>query len=181
MGGAGEGRCALCARVTPGLEPYAGVDLCQSCLSTEPTEGLAAAGIPSEWVVRFHRFAAGLGLPNPPGLTLRCQPYLWYHRLLALFVGRFTVGDPTFDDRVFVKTSGPEEARAVLTEGVQTALLALLGSVKVNDIGGNHVTLNGPTLTVAVRPLGGTSPERVLELKLATASLALQLGRRHEA
>ncbi|MBW2258327.1 MAG: hypothetical protein JRI25_27530 [Deltaproteobacteria bacterium] len=86
------------------------------------------------------------------------------------------VGEPVFDRKVYVRTSDPARASEVLAnDGVQSALLALLTGVRVNEVVGNHVTLKGPTLTISMKPLGGITPERIQELKTETVALALHL------
>jgi len=123
------------------------------------------------------RFCAGLGIPEQdPDFYLKCVPELWYHKLIRLVSNEVEVGEPVFDRKVYVRTSDPARASEVLAnDGVQSALLALLTGVRVNEVVGNHVTLKGPTLTISMKPLGGITPERIQELKTETVALALHL------
>ena len=171
-------KCALCQLPDRGgLLRRSGLDLCTACLSRDPTKALAARGIPAEWDTALLRFSAGLGIPGlDPTFTLSCTPEHLGHKVVKLLSHEVQVGDPVFDDRIYVRTSDPVRAEAFLSrEGVQSALLALLGDVRANDLGGNTVSLEGPTLTVGVRPNGGLPPVRVTDLQIETAALALHL------
>jgi len=174
--------CALCGAESAqdDLARVSGFDFCATCRSTDPTEALAALGIPVEWDTQMMRFCAGLGIPGQaPGFRLRCVPELATHKVWKLVSHEVEVGDPTFDARIYVRTSHPDAAAELLSiEGVQSALLSLLTDVRVNELVGNHVTLEGPTLTISMRPIGGAPPERIQELKLETAALALHLRAR---
>jgi len=134
-------------------------------------------GIEAEWDTRLGWFSAGLGIPGQdPEFHLKCVPETWKYKLLKVLTHEVEVGDPVFDSRIYVRTSDDAAARELLAdEGVQSALLALLTDVRVNELASNHVTLDGPTLTVSSRPLGGLSPERIQELKLEVTALALHL------
>jgi hypothetical protein len=154
-----------------------GVDLCSLCRKADPTESLAALGIPVEWDTRLMRFSAGLGIPGlDADFRFKCVPELWYHKLIKMVTGDIDIGEPAFDNQIYVRSSDAEAARTLLkNEGVQAALLAMLTGVRVNELAGNHVTLAGPTLTISTRPLGGLPPERITELKVETAVLAIHL------
>jgi len=125
------------------------------------------------------RFSAGAGIGAYEGADfhLRCVQESGSHTILKWFVHEVQVGDPIFDDRIFVRTSDPARAADVLAHpGIQSALLGLLShKVHKNEIGGHHVTVKGPTLTVSIRPVPKRTPEQLLELKLETAALALHL------
>jgi hypothetical protein len=174
--------CALCGAPTSsaGLGRVSGLDFCEVCRTCDPTAGLVALGVAVEWNTQLMRFSAGLGVPyQDPGFALKCVPELWAHKVAKLGLQEVEVGDPAFDSRIFVRTNDPEQARAVLaSEGVQSALLALLTGVRTNELVGNHVTLEGPTLLVSTRPLGGLSDDEIQELRLETTALALHLRSR---
>jgi hypothetical protein len=171
--------CRLCTQTlrAEALNRVSGIDICEACQLGDPTEGLQSQGIAVEWNIRLGWFSAGLGLAGmPEDFYLSCVPEILHHKALKWVVHEVEVGDPVFDSRVFVRTSDPEMARALLAlEGVQSALLGLLSGVKVNEIVSNHVTLKGPTLTVRVRPMPLISADQVQALKIETSALALLL------
>ncbi len=175
--------CTLCRTQTAHdkLDRISGIDVCSNCRNTDPAESLAALGIPVEWDTQLMRFCAGLGLPGQdPNFYLKCVPELSFHKLVKVVSSEVEVGEPAFDRQIYVRTSDPVRAEQVLAnEGVQSALLALLTGVRVNELVGNHVTLMGPTLTVSTRPLETMTPERIEDLKLETAALALCLCTRN--
>ena len=77
---------------------------------------------------------------------------------------------------MFVRTSDADEAaRLLANEGVQSALLLLLSGLRAGELAGNEVRLDGPTLTVGIRPLDGLSEATVCSLQVATAVLALHV------
>jgi len=160
-----------------------GLDFCPSCRQSDPADKLAALDIAVEWDTRLMRFSAGLGIAGQdPDLYLKCAPELWYHKLLKPVVKDFEVGDAHFDDQIRIRTSNPDLAGPLLaSDGVRAALLALLGDVRVNELVGSHVTLEGPTLLISTRPLGGLPPEKIQQLKLAAVALALHLRFRDTA
>ncbi len=174
-------RCELCSSpaLPGGLAPVAGLVICERCRAVDPAPSLAEHGVAVEWDARLGRFSAGLGIPDQdPKFTVKCVPELWAHKLAKIGIDEVEVGDPSFDGRVFVRTNSPEAAKSIMAgEGVREALLALLGNVRVNELLGNHVTLEGPTLTVSTSPRGGLEEARVQELKLAVAALSLHLLR----
>ena len=81
------------------------------------------------------------GAPMPR----RCTRQRMRHRVLKLFVHELEVGDPLFDDRVFISTETPEETQRVMDEeGVQSAILALVAGM---EDASDHLTLAGGELT----------------------------------
>jgi len=172
--------CALCRKPWPAdaLDRISGLDLCGNCRLDEPTRALGSHGIIVEWDVRLGWFNAGLGLPNADAdFHLSCVPEMITHKILKWVVHEVEVGDPAFDKAVYVRTSDRERAAKLLAnEGLQSCMLTFLTAVRVNELASNHVTLKGPTLTLASRPLGSLPPERVQALKVETAVLALHLA-----
>ena len=172
--------CILCREehAVRQLDRVSGLDLCAPCRIADPAEALQARGIPVEWSARLGWFHAGLGLPGAdPDFRLVCVPEQLHHKVLKWVVQEVEVGDPVFDRRVYVRTSDPTRARQLLgTEGLQSALLAFLTDVKVNELMANHVTLDGPTLKLGSRPLESLTLDRIQELKIETAALAIHLS-----
>ncbi len=159
------------------MERVSSLDFCSGCRTTDPADRLAPLDIAAEWDTRLKRFSAGLGVAGQQrDFYLKCTPSLWYHKVLKVAFRRFEVGDPSFDDHISTRTSKPEVAEGLLAnEGVRSALLALLRDVRVNELAGNHVTLNGPSLLISTRPLGGLSVEKIQRLKIQATALALHL------
>ena len=168
--------CDLCSTASDSLLRAVGLQLCERCHLADPTEALANHHIPAEWDTRLLRFSAGLGLPRQdPNFKIRFAPEAWHHTVSKLFVDEVQVGDPLFDDAVFVRTSNESLAREMLaSEGVQSALLMLLSDTRPNELLASHVTLEGPTLTVSLRTNASLTAQRIQELQLATAALAIQ-------
>ncbi len=171
--------CALCRIETApdALDRISGIQVCSVCRSIDPTNALKEQGISAEWDTRLQRFSAGLSIPGLPGdFFLRCAPELWHHQVVKMVVHEVQVGDPLFDRRVYIRTSDPDLAADMLSnEGVQSALLALLSGLRTNELLANQVAIHGNTVTISVKPEAGLSEERVLDLKLETAALAIQL------
>ncbi|RLB52518.1 MAG: hypothetical protein DRJ42_14650 [Deltaproteobacteria bacterium] len=171
--------CALCRIETADDDLFAvsGLDFCSKCRNSDPTDELAARDIACEWDTRMARFSAGLGIADQdPDFYLKCTPELWFHKVRKVVSEDFEVGDASFDDQIWVQTSKPAVAGEVLAnEGVRRALLTLLTHVRVNELVGNHVTLKGPTLLISMRPLGGLSEDKILQLKMQATALALHL------
>lgn len=169
--------CALCRQRPADLVRVAGVDLCPSCQAHDPTAALQAQGFAAEWNTSLQRFSAGIGIPGrADGFVLQCVPQRWHHTLAKWVSQEVEVGESTFDDAVFVRTSDADEAaRLLASEGVQSALLLLLSGLRAGELAGNEVRLDGPTLTVGIRPLDGLSEATLSSLQVATAVLALHL------
>lgn len=173
--------CSLCRASTPSsaLSRVSGIAVCDPCALRDPADALRAQDIAVQWDVSpmLRRFQAGLGIPGQaPDFTLRCTPEMWARKIQKLVSRDFEVGDPLFDDAVWVQTNDVAHADRVLgQEGVQSAVLAFLAQVKTDDMARNEVQLQGATLTIATRPLGPFDDERVGNLKLETAALALHL------
>jgi len=173
-------RCSLCdvEHAADQLDRVSGLDLCTACRITDPTEALRARGIAVEWSARLGWFHAGLGLPHADAdFRLVCVPEQLHHKVLKWVVHEVEVGDPLFDRRVYIRTSDPTRAKQLLeAEGLQSALIVFLTDVKVNELLNNHVTLDGPTLTIATRPMESLTPARIQALKIEAAALALPLS-----
>ena len=171
--------CALCRNETANsdLARVSGHDFCANCRGQDPAEALKAHDIEVEWNTQLMRFSAGMGIADQdPNFQLSCKPELWYHKLLGMVAGDHRIGDPGFDPKIWVKTSDPEKATTLLKQdAIQSPILAMLSGVRVNELVGNHVTLKGPTLLISTRPLGGLPDEKIQELKLEAAALALHL------
>jgi hypothetical protein len=167
--------CVLCEGAASRRE--FGFDWCDACARQDPFPALVAKGHAVEWKTALGRFEAGLGVAGAPeAFELVCTPERLLHAAVKWVVREVEVGDPLFDDAVFVRTSDAERARAVLTEGMQSALLALLGATRPNEIAGNSVRISGPTVIVSVRPLSGLDDDALLTHQRATAALALHLA-----
>lgn len=171
--------CALCQNQTPAgqLDRFSGVDLCDYCRVTDPSESLARLGFTTEWHVGFMRFVASVHLPDQDAeFYLRCAPELLHHKVVKWVVHEVEVGDPIFDKRVFIRTSDPERASLFLAnDGTQSTLLSLLTGLRTNDMIASHVTVERGVLKVNIRPLASRTPEQTQELQLETAVLALHL------
>lgn len=172
--------CSICRQQTPteALDRLSGLDVCGRCRRRDPAACLREQGLPIEWRLLMGRFCvgAGIGPVEAPEFTLRFTPQLARHAVVKLVVREVEVGDPIFDDRIYVRTSDPERAAALLAdEGLQSAVLALLSDVKLNELKCNYIALEGPRLEVVVRPLAALDPDHVARLQLEAAALALQL------
>ncbi|NCG19360.1 MAG: hypothetical protein GWP91_10165 [Rhodobacterales bacterium] len=171
--------CALCQNNTPAgqLDRFSGVDLCDYCRVTDPSESLTALGFAVAWDVKFMRFVASVHLPDQRAdFYLRCTPELWHHKVAKWVIHEVQVGDPAFDKRVFIRTSDPDRASEILAnDGMQSALLSLLTGLRTNELIASHVTVERGVLQVNIRPTDSLSPERTQELQLETAVLALHL------
>jgi len=151
-----------------------GLGLCDVCAHTDPSEKLAARGQPAEFAKVLMRFTAGIHVPGlPEGFTLRIAPERLAHSLVKMVMTEVEVGDPLFDDAIFIRTSDPDAARRYLApEGVQSALLALLSGVRP-EVTPNLVLLEGDAVTLSVRPLEDLDEERWLAYQLEAAALAV--------
>lgn len=170
--------CALCKSTTTDTRRISGWDFCAVCITDDPREHLQTHhGIASEWDTRMGRFQAGLGVPGlSADFSMRLVPKRWPHLFTSYIWPDVDIGDADFDQRIYAQTSNEEELRSKLaSEGSRSALLSFLSSVRDNELMGNKVALNGPTLTIGVRPQGTFDDDRIQELKLEAAALALHL------
>jgi len=143
-------RCALCG--TPcspsGLNRVSALDVCDQCTLGDLSSRLLGRGWQSgsrEWVVENDNgatfyvevFVSISGAPPIQATFLRNNIL---RRGLALFGGGVSIGDPTFDDSIFVSSRTKAFAKAFLQlEGPQNAVMELVGE-------GGKVTLNGGQL-----------------------------------
>lgn len=172
--------CALCLRGTTDTVRTSGLEFCGSCRNVDPEDALAEHhGIVVAWDTRMLRFNASLAIPEQdPAFILKCVPRRWHHRFTRLVWPGIDVGDEEFDRRIHTWSSDPEKARALLRhEGPQSAILAFLSSVRDDELLGSQIALKGPTLTIGVRPEGTYDTDRIQELQLEAAALALHVGR----
>jgi len=172
--------CTLCTdELAPSeLYRFSGIDLCSHCRDLDPAANLSRQGSPVEWKLVLGRFCAGssLGTAANPDFRLKCVPQLLRHTIVKMVVPEVEVGDPVFDDRIYVRTSDPKQAVALLApEGVQSAILNLLSDVLHREIACNYISINGQSLSIVVRPLRDLDADLVQEFKLETAALTLQL------
>jgi hypothetical protein len=170
--------CALCQSSGP-TSRVSGLDLCDACTLQDPGEALLRLGIASSFKAWGMRISAELFVPGmPEGFKLSAGPERLHHALIKLFSTEVEVGDPIFDDRVFLRTNDPERASLILrNEGVQSAVLALLSDLRQDDMLFNHVTLEGTSLRVSVSPMRGLADDVLQSLTLEIAALAVHLLR----
>lgn len=177
--------CSLCARADVGLDRVSGIALCTPCMSVDPSDALAGLGATLSWRTRFlgvpvggtrMRFGAEVGLrPWSVPFALTAVPELITHKVSKLAIREIEVGDPVFDRAVYLRTSSPPDALRLLSEGVQSALLALLSGVRTNDLGMNLVKVEGSRLQVRVSKLDPLDEAAHQALKLETAALVLHV------
>lgn len=174
--------CDLCSfSETGGLEIVSGLRLCRECILEDPTRALAQRGIaPLEGTDPFRKplgraFHASLFLDaHDLGFSLQCLREGLHHKVIKLFSAEFQVGDPIFDDAIYLRTDDPGKAGALLAnQGVQSALLALLGRSPSNDDRANTVLLDRRRIEVRLErvTIHGAGDEQAL--KLETTALAL--------
>lgn len=170
--------CDLCKKPGTDIRRVSGLDVCQFLCVEDPKEALQEHhGIACEWDTRMLRFQAGMGIPDQaPDFSMRLVPKRWPHLFTSYIWPDVDIGDEEFDRRIYVQTSDPDHLKRKLSnEGARSAILAFLSSVRDNELMGNSVALVGPTLTIGVRAQGTYDEDRILELKLEAAALAVHL------
>ena len=172
-------QCAFCGEPSP-LGTYdrmAGLDVCSLCRKSGVLKHLLNQGY---LVLSRYRIIPGsrenggqncileidTALPVDPGLQLRCVKESWAHSIQKLFRNEIQVGEPIFDDHIYIsKGSGAAVADLLSHEGIQSAIL-LVG------INGTFV-LEGPRLTArcTYRIPPSTQERRDIELEVAAAAI----------
>ncbi|HCH65558.1 MAG TPA: hypothetical protein DFR83_22335, partial [Deltaproteobacteria bacterium] len=159
-------QCEFCGEpsLTGRYDRVAGLDVCATCRSTGVLKHLRARGYEAaarNWTTRdpetnnrtFH-VQTDITLPVDSGLTLRCVKERWYHHISRLFRSELEVGDPIFDDHIYVAEGTSAAVADLLShEGIQSAIL-LVGA------GGSFV-LEGPTLVAHSQSRVGLSAEEI--------------------
>lgn len=171
--------CAFCNRPHDQLDRFAGLDICSTCATSDPEPLMLEHGIYIDWNAQLQTFSTSASIQGVDHeLQLTCSPELLQHKLIKLFVHELEVGDPIFDDQIYLRTNTKARAADLLAnEGVQTALLALLSGVRPGQVFPNHVTLEQGQLTARSIPLEGIGEDKVFDLRKHFAALALHLQR----
>lgn len=87
---------------------------------------------------RTHRVT----LPGSTSMRARFVRQGWAELAKKLFVKEVEVGEPSFDDAVYVATDTPDAVRALLAHGrVREALVALVSKDCIVDVGGADVVV----------------------------------------
>ena len=175
--------CAFC-----GLESMDGtyariaaLDVCEECRTSGVFHHLRERAYEAQnrvWVSRsgdikkqYQRIT--IRLPVDTGIRLRCVRERWYHDLTRLFRRELEVGDPLFDEYIYVaKGSSADVATLLANEGVQSAIL-LVG------VQGTF-TLTRSVLEAHFASTVGASPEERQARVLEVAGAALHIVRWHE-
>ena len=176
--------CEFCGEPSPSgsYDRVAGLDVCTPCRSTGVLEHLRSRGYAAtarHWVTRDPEtnnrtvhVQTDITLPVDPGITLRCVKERWYHHISRLFRDELQVGDPIFDDHVYVaKGNSAAVADLLANEGIQSAIL-LVGA------GGSFV-LDGPTLTAHSKSGVGLSADEIRWQIQEVAAAAIHIVRWH--
>jgi len=172
-------QCGLCtAAVTESTaRRLAGLSVCDACGLSAPTDALGDQGIGAEFQWRMMRFLASLHIPGvPAGVSFSARPERWMTAVAKLWVAELEVGDDVFDRQIYLRTAGDAAEPLLGEEGVQSALLSLLTGTKP-ELVPNHVTLDGPQLSISVRPLERMGEDGYLERQLMAAALAVHVKR----
>jgi len=155
-------RCGLCGG-DPGASGYnrvGGLDICDGCLHGDMSTRLKHMGIVVDGkavqVARSSGSAYDSGDPHivveievggtcpnhlPIGLAFSREGFT--AKIAKLFTKEIQVGDPLFDDFIYIRCSGDEDIaeRFLADEGVQTAIMELVGPK-------GHVTIEGGQIGV---------------------------------
>lgn len=168
--------CALCGSTAAG-ERFSGLDLCGVCRQADPAPALRGQDIQVDFSVALGWFGARSScVHDDRELYVCCVPELLPHKVLKFVVAEVEVGDPVFDDAVYVRTNAPDRAALLLAhEGVQSAVLGILAGARRNDMGFHHVTLEDGCVVVRTRHGLPHTEEQIRDLRLETAALLLHL------
>jgi hypothetical protein len=160
------------------LDRFDGLGLCRSCAVGEPDEALAAQGIEVAWDDERQVFSASASMPGVPAEhSLSCVAEGLHHRVMKWVVEEIQVGDPLFDQRVFIRTSHPDWARGLLEdEGLQSSLLTFLSDVR-GEWPTSRVELSHEALYVRINPMVRPDVAQKLVRRVAFAVLALHVRR----
>ena len=178
--------CAFCDQPSP-LGTYdrvAGLDVCSLCRKNGPLKHLPGRGhsVSSQYRVipgsrenggRKSALEINIILPVDPGLQLRCVKESWVRWVQKLFRNEIQVGDPIFDDHIYVAAGdGAAVADLLSHEGIQSAILlvGIYGTFR----------LEGPRLTT--RCIYNIPPtvqdRRDVELEVAAAAIHIEAWHR---
>ena len=179
--------CAFCGKPSP-LGTYdrmAGLDVCSLCRKSGVLKHLLHRGylVTSRYrIIPGSRQNGGrtavleidITLPVDPGLHLRCVKESWTHAIQKLFRNEIQVGDPIFDDHIYIsKGSGAAITDLLSHEGIQSAIL-LVG------IRGTFV-LEGPRLTARCSYRIPPSARERRDVELEVAAAAIHIAAWHRA
>lgn len=142
--------CDLCNTPYKSMNRMGGLNVCDPCVGGLAGHKAKARGWlveEAEWVVQvknnityYGRVVGVINKQSPLQLTLRPKTGLW--SLLGLVTGQRS-GDPLFDRMVYASTrdAGPVQAW-FRHDGVQSAIMDLLGDRAVVYIAGDRVEVN---------------------------------------
>ena len=171
--------CHLCDADDADILRISGINFCGPCRATDPRELLLTHGIVLDWNVMLGWLSASIALPRQStGFALKCVPEQVHTKIMKLLVHEVEVGDPVFDDRVFVRTSDPGRAAETLAnEGVQSAVLYLLAERNPGRTSMTpRISLDGTTLSARVHAGGGPTSRSATTTCLELTALALHLS-----
>lgn len=148
--GSMEKCCGLCGEpLGAGGGRTAGLDLCLDCWQAVEEGPLAARGLcltSRRWsqtvstgktTVTYHYVELTGRLPQPSGLALRLTRERVFHKVLKLFSRELQVGDPLFDDVVYVGGKArPGDEALLCIPGFQDVILEIVsenGWVEIGD------------------------------------------------
>lgn len=149
-------RCAFCGepQAPAQLRREFELDFCERCAVGQAESALRARGhslISREWTTRvrtnnsshtIHHMSIDARPPEPLEVTVRFTREHALHRLVKLFRHEVEVGDPLFDDFVYVKTRERPQAQALLrSSGVQSTLIDLVGRYDSIDLARGSVQI----------------------------------------
>lgn len=173
--------CAFClnAHADGEYDRIAGQDVCGACSRGEVFPHLRARGYEAHrryWMVRdggqdvpVHHQEIHITLPVDTGLTIRCVRERWYHALVGLLRSELQVGDPLFDDHIYVaEGSSAAVSQLLAIEGIQSAILSV-------GVQGTFI-LEGNLIKAHIRSTVPPAADdlRTLSLELAGAALHIE-------
>jgi hypothetical protein len=180
--------CELCGNDAGGhgFNRVAGLDVCDGCLYGDMETRLGHLGIKvggkatqverqvggcyrTGTVQTFYEIEVAGNCRATSGFALAFSRETFGEKLLKLFTREIQVGDPLFDDHVFIRAKGDERAARTFLddEGVQSAIMELVGVE-------GHVTIEDGSIGVFTIQEEYSALERC---QLAVACLLVRLTR----
>ncbi len=170
--------CELCRGSLSGQGGHrcGGLDLCDSCWHGDSTAIVKSRGFEIRertWQTnirtgqrthRYYNLQVIGALPRIIGIEAVFQRETLEHKLIKLFAREIQVGDPLFDDHIYIRTKDREELSGLLaSEGFQSVVMELVTGMDRLKITGNEARA-----TVS-------SPEEIVEAHPARRSMAVAL------
>ncbi|MEE2645495.1 MAG: hypothetical protein VYD19_11230 [Myxococcota bacterium] len=147
-------RCALCFEEAESFNRVGGLEVCDQCFHGDLASRMEQL---RGWIVYistcvrkvrvqhqthiYYQTTCEVTLSTESALELRCARLDFFSKLFGRFLGRVTVGDPLFDEFVYLRTKKPAQLRSLLkNESFQSSVMDLLGELPRFRVEGEQIS-----------------------------------------